>query len=134
MRIAINALSAVAGGGVTYLNQLFKHLSKIDCENEYIIITTQIGENILHANYKNFQVISFRPPGFSPILRIFWEQLCLWYVLKKNKASILYSPANIGLIFFSFLTVFMNQTIVKITKQRLVNALKCLIFGKIKEM
>ena len=30
MRIAINALSAVAGGGVTYLNQLFKYLSEID--------------------------------------------------------------------------------------------------------
>jgi len=96
MRIAINALSAVAGGCVTYLNQLFKHLSKTDCENEYIIITTQIGEKILHANYKNFQVISFRLPGFSPIHRIFWEQLCLWYVLKKNKASILYSPVFIA--------------------------------------
>ena len=96
MRIAINALSAVAGGGVTYLNQLFKHLSEIDRGNEYLIITTKKGEKILHTNYKNFQVISFRLPGFSPILRIFWEQLCLWYVLKKNKASILYSPVFIA--------------------------------------
>lgn len=32
MRIAINGLSAVAGGGVTYLNQLFKYLSEIDRE------------------------------------------------------------------------------------------------------
>ena len=111
MRIAINALSAVAGGGVTYLNQLFKHLSEIDGGNEYLIITTGKGKKILHTNYKNFQVISFRLPGFSPILRIFWEQLCLWYVLKKNKASILYSPANIGLIFFSFPTVIMIQTV-----------------------
>lgn len=111
MRVAINALSAVAGGGVTYLNQLFKHLSEIDRGNEYLIITTKKGEKILHTNYKNFRVISFKFPGFSPMLRVFWEQLCLWYVLKKNKASILYSPANIGLIFFPFPTVIMIQTV-----------------------
>ena len=55
MRIAINALSAVAGGGVTYLKQLFKHLSEIDGENEYLIITTKKGEKILHTNYKYFE-------------------------------------------------------------------------------
>ena len=111
MRIAINALSAVAGGGVTYLNQLFKHLSVIDRENEYLIITTRKGEKILHTNYKNFRVISFRFPGFSPILRVFWEQLYLWFVLKKNMANILYSPANIGLIFSPFPTILMIQTV-----------------------
>ena len=99
MRIAINALSAVAGGGVTYLNQLFKHLSEIDRKNEYLIITTKKGEKILHASYKNFQILSFQIPSLSTTLRLIWEQLFLWYVLKKNKANILYSPANVGLIF-----------------------------------
>lgn len=111
MRIAINALSAVAGGGVTYLNQLFKHLSKIDCENEYIIITTQIGEKILHANYKNFCVLSFKIPSLSIVTRLLWEQLYLWYILKVYKADVLYSPANIGLIFQSFPTIVMIQTV-----------------------
>ncbi len=111
MRIAINALSAVAGGGVTYLNQLFKHLSEIDKKNEYLIITTKKGEKILHASYKNFQVLSFQVPSLSPILRLFWEQFCLWHFLKKRKADILYSPANIGLIFHSFPTVLMIQTV-----------------------
>lgn len=111
MRIAINALSAVAGGGVTYLNQLFKHLSIIDEKNEYIIITTKRGKKALHINYKNFQVFSFKMPSLSPILRLFWEQFCLWHILKKRKADILYSPANIGLIFHSFPTVLMIQTV-----------------------
>ena len=111
MRIAVNALSAVAGGGVTYLNQLFKHLSIIDEKNEYIIITTKRGEKALHINYKNFQVFSFKMPSLSPILRLLWEQFCLWHILKKRKADILYSPANIGLIFHSFPTVLMIQTV-----------------------
>ena len=111
MRIAINALSAVAGGGVTYLNQLFKHLSEIDKKNEYLIITTKKGEKILHASYKNFQIVSFQVPSLSTTLRLIWEQLFLWYVLKKNKANILYSPANVGLIFYSFPTVLMIQTV-----------------------
>ena len=129
MRIAINALSAVAGGGVTYLNQLFKHLSGIDKKNEYLVITTKKGKQILYADYKNFHVISFKIPGLSTILRLLWEQLYLWYVLKKYKANILYSPANVGLIFYPFPTVIMIQTVapfdsIMIKKQNIYYQLK----------
>src|SRR3972149_3992236 len=111
MRIAINALSAVAGGGVTYLNQLFKHLSEIDKKHEYLVITTENGKQILYTDYKNFHVIFFKIPGLSTSLRLLWEQLYLWHVLKKYKVDILYSPANIGLIFCSFPTIIMIQTV-----------------------
>ncbi|HHT9113660.1 MAG TPA: glycosyltransferase family 4 protein [Candidatus Wunengus sp. YC65] len=111
MRIAINALSAVAGGGVTYLNQLFKYLSEIDNKNEYLVIVTPRGGKVLHANYKNFRVLSFQIPNLSTTLRLLWEQLFLWYVLKKYRADILYSPANIGLIIFPFPTIIMIQTV-----------------------
>src|SRR3989339_1747285 len=111
MRIAINALSAVAGGGVTYLNQLFKHLSEIDKKNEYLIIITKKGEKILQASYNNFQILSFQVPSLSTTLRLIWEQLFLWYVLKKYRVDVLYSPANIGLIFQTFPTVVMIQTV-----------------------
>ena len=111
MRIAINALSAVAGCGVTYLNQLFKYLSEIDRKNDYLIITTKKGDGVLVANYRNFQVLSFKFPSISPVFRIFWEQFYLWYILKKNRVTILYAPANIGLIFSSIPTVLMIQTV-----------------------
>ncbi|GJQ50986.1 MAG: glycosyl transferase family 1 [Candidatus Kuenenia stuttgartiensis] len=129
MRIAINALSAVAGGGVTYLNQLFKHLSEIDKENEYLIITTKKGKKVLYADYKNFCVLSFKIPSISIITRLLWEQLYLWYILKKHRANVLYSPANIGLIFQSFPTIVMIQTVAPfypemIKKQNLYYRLK----------
>ncbi|MDR4508716.1 MAG: glycosyltransferase family 4 protein [Candidatus Brocadiaceae bacterium] len=111
MRIAVNALSAVAGGGVTYLNQLFQHLSEIDRENEYLVITTKRGEEVLCAKYKNFQVLTFKIPSHSTILRLLWEQLCLGFILKKHNATILYSPANIGLILYPFPTVLMIQSV-----------------------
>jgi len=117
MRIAINALSAVAGGGVTYLNQLFKHLSEIDKKNDYLIVTTRKGEKVLCANYRNFQVLTFKIPSISTILRLLWEQVCLWFILKKHKADILYSPANIGFIFNSFPTVVMIQTVAPFDKE-----------------
>lgn len=116
MRIAINALSAVAGGGVTYLNQLFKHLSVIDKENEYLVITTKKGKKVLYADYKNFSVLSFKIPSLSIVTRLLWEQLCLWYILKKYKADVLYSPANIGLIFYPFPTIIMIQTVAPFDK------------------
>lgn len=129
MRIAINALSAVAGGGVTYLNQLFKHLSVIDRNNEYLVITTKKGKKVLYADYKNFCVLSFKIPSISIITRLLWEQVCLWYILKKYKADVLYSPANIGLIFQSFPTIVMIQTVAPfdyemIKKQNLYYRLK----------
>ncbi|MEK6635310.1 MAG: glycosyltransferase family 1 protein [Planctomycetota bacterium] len=111
MRIAINALSAVAGGGVTYLNQLFKHLSIIDRGNQYIIITTRKGSKVLQTDYKNFQLLSFKLPSLSTAVRLIWEQLFLWYILRKNKVNILYSPANIGLIISPFPTIVMIQTV-----------------------
>ena len=111
MRIAINALSAVAGGGVTYLNQLFKYLSAIDRENEYLIITTKKGKKVLYTSYKNFHLLSFKVPSFSPVFRLLWEQVCLWFILKKYKINIYYSPANIGLILSRFPTVLMIQTV-----------------------
>lgn len=116
MRIAINALSAVAGGGVTYLNQLFKHLSVIDKENEYLVITTKKGKKVLHTDYKNFSVLSFKIPSLSIITRLLWEQLYLWYILKRYKADVLYSPANIGLIFYPFPTIIMIQTVAPFDK------------------
>jgi len=129
MRIAINALSAVAGGGVTYLNQLFKHLSEIDEKNEYLIITTKKGKKVLYADYKNFCVLSFKIPSLSIVTRLLWEQLYLWYILKKYRADVLYSPANIGLIFQSFPTIVMIQTVAPfdyemIKKQNLYYRLK----------
>lgn len=117
MRIAINALSAVAGGGVTYLNQLFKHLSETDKKNEYLIITTTNGVKILHTNYKNFQMLSFQVPSRSTAFRLIWEQLFLRFILKKYKINILYSPANIGLILFHFPTVIMIQTVAPFDKE-----------------
>jgi len=116
MRIVVNALSAVAGGGVTYLNQLFKYLSEIDDKNEYLIITTEKGEKVLCAEYKNFKLLSFKIPSISVIHRIFWEQLYLWYILRKYKADVLYSPANIGLIISSFPNVIMIQTVAPFDK------------------
>ncbi len=116
MRIAINALSAVAGGGVTYLNQTFKHLSEIDSKNEYIIITTKRGEKILHADYKNFHIISYKIPSLFIVVRLLWEQLYLRYILKRQKVNVLYSPANIGLIFSSFPTIMVIQTVAPFDK------------------
>ena len=79
MRIVINALSALAGGSVTYLNQLFKYLSVLYRINEYLVITTKKDERGLPVDYKNFCVLSFNIPR---------------YILKKYRADVLYSPGS----------------------------------------
>jgi len=58
MRIAINALSAKTGGGVTYLNRLIFYLRKIDRENEYyIFVTRENHKKIIAFEDHRFHVI-----------------------------------------------------------------------------
>ena len=47
MKIAINGLSARFGGGAAYIRNLLKHLSIIDQENEYIVLTSPERESEL---------------------------------------------------------------------------------------
>jgi glycosyltransferase involved in cell wall biosynthesis len=98
MKITINALSVTIGGGLTYLLNLLPQLSKIDGENEYLLLVDKvIAKKILNETFgKNIKVITF--PKLNVVLRILIEQFYLPWFLHKNKVDLLYSPADIGVI------------------------------------
>jgi len=91
--IAINALSARIGGGVTYLNRLIYYLRKVDNRNSYYIFVTSNNRR---------KIISFKDPRFHVIevrakfllQRLLYEQFALPIVLKQLGIDILYAPAD----------------------------------------
>lgn len=112
INIGINTTSAVAGGGVTYLNNLIRYLSLYDNLNNYYIYSST-HSTIQRPESPNFKWIVCRSPSVSPIFRIFWEQFILPLYLKKHLIQVLFCPANIGLLFmrFPFVVVVQNMAV-----------------------
>ena len=111
MKIAINTMSAVAGGGVTYIKNLLTYLSKINTNHQYFILTTLAGKETFYFQHPNFQFLSFKIPSKSPLLRILWEQCILPSFLKKEKVDVLFSPGNVCPLFTTVPNVVMIQNL-----------------------
>ena len=73
MKIAINTTSAVAGGGVTYIKNLLAHLSKINTNHRFLILTTISGKETFYFQHPDFTFMSFKIPAKNSILRILWS-------------------------------------------------------------
>jgi len=95
MKIAINALSAKTGGGVTYLNRLIYYLRGVDGQNEYYIFVTQNNhEKIIAFEDPRFRVIEVHI--WSLLHRLLYEQFALPILLKRLNIDVVYAPAEIA--------------------------------------
>ncbi len=111
MKIAINATSVVAGGGVIYLKNLLAGLSKTETVHRYVVLTTMAGRNMLYFPHPRFIFLPLKIPSLSPLLRLFWEQTFLVLLLKRLKVDVLFSPANVAPLFSKIPNVAMIQNI-----------------------
>ena len=111
MKIAINATSSIAGGGVTYIKNLLTGLSKTETDHQYIVLTTAAGRERFYFPHPRFTFLSFKIPSQSPLLRLCWEQTFLASLLRRLKVDVLFSPANIAPLFSKIPNVVMIQNI-----------------------
>ncbi len=114
INIGINTTSAVAGGGVTYLNNLIKWMSRCNASNRYYIYLKH--KSVIRrfkSKRKSCKWIECRFPSISPVFRVFWEQFIFPLRLKHDNVHILICPANIGLLFsrFPFVVVVQNMAV-----------------------
>jgi len=95
MKIAINALSAKTGGGVTYLNRLIYYLREVDEQNEYYIIVAKDNRRkIIAFEDTRFHVIEVRIR--SLLHRLLYEEFVLPILLKRLDIDVLYAPADLA--------------------------------------
>jgi len=94
MKIAINALSANAGGGLTYLINLLPALDRVDKQNQYLVLVPEDCPIDFSQLPSRFQIIKIHLLYSSAICRGLYEQCVLPFFLTKHKIDVLYSPAD----------------------------------------
>ena len=94
--IVINALSALRGGGQTYLINFIENLPHNQAK--LVIITNSANHDVFRKyNSPTIKVIEIKAASKNIILRCIWEIFYLPLFLKKNGADVYYAPGGIML-------------------------------------
>ena len=99
MNIALNALSAKAGAGISVLQNLLPALAELDSKNSYYILVSENQKDIIDFTPKNFHVLVLKNAPSNPYFRVLYEQLVLPIVFHKHKIDLLYSVGNTTVLF-----------------------------------
>ena len=96
MLIAINALSAVTGGGITYFSNIIAALDELAGGERYLVFVPgrcPFSPGALSSRVK-FKKVAV--PFASPAFRVLYEQLVLPLYLVRSGADLLYAPTDIA--------------------------------------
>ena len=95
MRVLVNVVSAVAGGGVTYILELLKGLPAAAPDDEFVFVFHEdLALPVLPA-FPNLRIRRVRPrwPGFAG--RYGWENTELIALVREIRADVVFFPGNI---------------------------------------
>jgi glycosyltransferase involved in cell wall biosynthesis len=97
VKILINAVSAKMGGAATYIRNLARELAELNQQNEFIFLVPEEQVQAINDLGSNIQVIA-TDIGHAPFWRRLWfDQVTLRRLIKREKANVLYSTANFGM-------------------------------------
>jgi glycosyltransferase involved in cell wall biosynthesis len=99
MRVLLNCISAVSGGGKTYLRNLSAPLFNefINRKQHQLFFLVHLDQLEYFREIPQTFIILLncqKPTGFT---RIFWERLNLPKIVKDNKIDVLFTPYQVGL-------------------------------------
>ena len=92
VKILINALSALQGGGQTYILNLLDDVAK---ENIHIILLVSEKNKHVFSHISGIEFLVLDSWGKSVLKRTLWETFVLPNYLKRNKIAVLFSPGGI---------------------------------------
>jgi glycosyltransferase involved in cell wall biosynthesis len=93
MRVAINTLSHVTGGGITYFENVLGHLA--DDGNEYVILVPAGRGKITRPAADNLRFVTAGIDTRSLPARLFYEQAILPVRLWQWDVDVIFSPADL---------------------------------------
>ncbi|OGC11358.1 hypothetical protein A3K48_02440 [candidate division WOR-1 bacterium RIFOXYA12_FULL_52_29] len=100
MKIAINALSAKLGGGITYIQNIVPRLVKMDSGNDYqLLVSNENYEKLCDKELlaSRVRVVVIKVAGL--INRLLKEQFIVPLIIFNKKIDVLFCPANIAPFF-----------------------------------
>ena len=125
MRMLINAVSAKAGGGITYLVNLLRYLPCIMADDEFLCVIQDIDLPKDLYSHKNLEIRKIPQASGNVLKRHWWENTGLLKLCKSWKADLLYCIANmIPIIPACCPTYMMLQNVAPITPKVLIEVLK----------
>lgn len=99
LKVVINAVSAKSGGAATYVKNLINELNKIKPEIQFIFYIPSAISQDLDMSNENIKIVSVNENLDSPLNRFLWDQIFLRNAIKAEKADILLSSSDFGMLF-----------------------------------
>jgi glycosyltransferase involved in cell wall biosynthesis len=96
LKILINAASAKLGGAVTYLKGIARELKSSGSPHEFLFVVPEQHAEVIHQLGSQFKILTTRD-SFSVAQRIWFEQVELREILRKERVDVLFSTANFGM-------------------------------------
>jgi glycosyltransferase involved in cell wall biosynthesis len=94
MKVAINAMSANIGSGPGFYTRVLPALAALNDGNEYVVLFRDDQQELIAQVPETFQTLVFTGLSNSFLVRTFWEQFVLPFVLNKHKIDVLLSDGN----------------------------------------
>ncbi len=98
MTVVVNAVSAKVGGGATYLRELVRELTTQSVPHRFIFYVPPEHAELQEALPPNLEWRVTRIGHSGDLRRFWWDQVTLRGILDREKADVLFSAANFGLL------------------------------------
>lgn len=100
--IAINALSALRGGGQTYLINLLNEVAKFNDSPSIILITNTKNYHVFQKySSDKIRLIQQDFASKNIFFRVFWETFCLAKFFKEHKITCYFAPGGVMTTLFA---------------------------------
>lgn len=98
LKLFLNAVSAKAGGGVTYIGPFLKHAARL--RPDWLFVALLPARTIAEIQpVPNNVRLEATEIGFAPWWRrLWWDQISLRRLLREERPDALYSTANFGMV------------------------------------
>lgn len=98
MKVVINAISAKMGGAVAYIRNFLPTLAMLDRENEYIVLLQEFLAEDYAQTAPNIHTQTAPGADGGGLGRVKFDQVGLRKLLKRERADVIFSTANFGVL------------------------------------
>jgi len=123
MNIAILGLTATSYGSLNYLKCFLPHLAQLDRSNHYELFLPATNTYELDVRQQNFRIHSRGLTPKSGALRVLWEQLILPWILRAQRADVVYTTHNMAILLSPTPSIIIIQNVEPFFAGQFPNAL-----------
>jgi glycosyltransferase involved in cell wall biosynthesis len=98
VRFLLTSVAAKGGGGITYIGSFLKHAARLKPEWQFVAFLPPIAISQIQPLPANVRLIATEI-GYAPWWkRVWWDQVNFRRLVRMEKADVLYSVANFGMV------------------------------------